>query len=59
MQPTILVIEDEQSIADVVIYNLQKEGFLVHWERDGRSGLKRAQTLLPDLVVLDLMLPGH
>jgi two-component system phosphate regulon response regulator PhoB len=58
MQPTILVIEDEQSIADVVIYNLQKEGFSVHWERDGRSGLHRAQTLIPDLVVLDLMLPG-
>jgi len=58
MQPTILVIEDEQSIADVVIYNLQKEGFSVHWERDGRSGLQRAQSLLPDLVVLDLMLPG-
>lgn len=58
MQPTILVIEDEQSIADVVIYNLQKEGFSVHWERDGRSGLQRAQALIPDLVVLDLMLPG-
>lgn len=58
MQPTILVIEDEQSIADVVIYNLQKEGFSVHWERDGRSGLQRAQSLIPDLVVLDLMLPS-
>jgi len=58
MQPTILLIEDEQSIADVVIYNLQKEGFNVHWEREGRSGLQRAQSLLPDLVILDLMLPG-
>ena len=58
MQPTILVIEDEQSIADVVIYNLRKEGYNVQWERDGRGGLARAQTLLPDLVVLDLMLPG-
>lgn len=58
MQPTILVIEDEQSIADVIIYNLQKEGFAVVWEREGRSGLARAQSLLPDLVVLDLMLPG-
>lgn len=58
MQPTILLIEDEQSIADVVIYNLQKEGFYVHWEREGRSGLQRAQSLLPDLVILDLMLPG-
>jgi len=58
MQPTILLIEDEQSIADVVIYNLRKEGFNVQCERDGRGGLTRAQTLLPDLVVLDLMLPG-
>ena len=39
MQPNILVIEDEQSIADVIVYNLQKEGFTVHWERDGREGL--------------------
>jgi two-component system phosphate regulon response regulator PhoB len=52
------VIEDEQSIADVLTWNLRKEGFAVHWERDGRSGLLRAQSLLPDLVVLDLMLPG-
>ena len=58
MSPTILVIEDEQSIADVVIYNLQKEGYSVHWEREGRSGLARCQSLLPDLCVLDLMLPG-
>jgi len=41
-----------------VIYNLRKEGYNVQWERDGRGGLARAQTLLPDLVVLDLMLPG-
>lgn len=58
MQPTILVIEDEQSIADVLTWNLRKEGFAVHWERDGRSGLTRAQSLLPDLIILDLMLPG-
>ncbi len=58
MQPNILVIEDEQSIADVVIYNLQKEGFAVQWERDGRDGLLRAQSMIPDLCVLDLMLPG-
>ena len=58
MQPSILVIEDEQSIADVMIYNLQKEGFSVHWERDGRDGLLKAQSMIPDLCVLDLMLPG-
>lgn len=58
MQPTILVIEDEQAIADVISYNLQREGYMVVLERDGRSGLSRAQSLLPDLIILDLMLPG-
>ncbi len=57
-QQTILVVEDEKSIADILIYNLEKEGFVVHWERDGRDGLLRAQNLLPDLILLDLMLPG-
>ncbi len=57
-QQQILLIEDEQAIADVVIYNLRKEDYEVHWERDGRSGLLRAQSLLPPLIVLDLMLPG-
>lgn len=58
MPQTILVIEDEQAIAEVVIYNLQKEGFHVLWEREGRAGLLAAQTRQPDLIVLDLMLPG-
>jgi two-component system phosphate regulon response regulator PhoB len=58
MPSSILVIEDEQSIADVIVYNLQKEGFAVYWERDGRDGLLKAQSLVPDLCVLDLMLPG-
>ncbi len=59
MQPnTILLVEDEKSIADVVVYNLEKENFRVLWERDGRDGLLKAQAVVPDLVVLDLMLPG-
>ena len=57
-QQTILVVEDEKSIADIIIYNLEKEGFVVHWARDGRDGLAKAQSLVPDLLVLDLMLPG-
>ena len=57
-QQTILVIEDEKSIADIIVYNLEKEGFLVLLERDGRDGLLRAQSSMPDLIVLDLMLPG-
>lgn len=55
---TVLVVEDEKSIADIVIYNLEKEGFEVSWERDGRDGLIAAQANPPDLIVLDLMLPG-
>lgn len=57
-QHTILVVEDENSIAEVITYNLEKEGFRVLWERDGRDGVARAQSDTPDLVVLDLMLPG-
>lgn len=57
-QNTILLVEDEKSIADIIIYNLEKEGFIVSWERDGRDGLSRAQNQMPDLVILDLMMPG-
>lgn len=57
-QNTILLVEDEKSIADIIIYNLEKEGFVVSWERDGRDGLSKAQSSLPDLVILDLMMPG-
>lgn len=54
---TILIIEDERSLADVLTYNLKKEGFEAISAGDGQEGLRRAQTALPDLVVLDLMLP--
>lgn len=54
---TILIVEDEPSLVDVLSYNLEKEGFEVLVATDGRAGLDRARTALPDLVVLDLMLP--
>ena len=54
---TILIVEDEQSLGDVLTYNLTREGYEVEVALDGRDGLQRARTLLPDLVVLDLMLP--
>ena len=56
-KPTILIIEDERAIVDVLSYNFRKEGFEVLTATDGQDGLRRAQTSLPDLVVLDLMLP--
>jgi two-component system phosphate regulon response regulator PhoB len=54
----ILVVEDDRSLADVVRYNLQQAGYEVLWAFDGQDGLTQAQMHAPDLVVLDLMLPG-
>ena len=54
----ILVIEDDPTVAEVVERYLTREGYLVSVESDGIQGLRRALVDLPDLVVLDLMLPG-
>jgi DNA-binding response OmpR family regulator len=54
----ILVIEDEATIAASVAARLRAEGFEVEVAGDGTTGLARARELLPDLVVLDVMLPG-
>jgi two-component system alkaline phosphatase synthesis response regulator PhoP len=54
----ILVVDDEQSIVDLVTAYLRQEGFEVHTAMDGPAGLKAARALKPDLVVLDVMLPG-
>jgi two-component system phosphate regulon response regulator PhoB len=53
----ILLIDDERGISDPLSYALRKEGFEVTCAYDGQDGLRRAQSLLPDLVILDLMLP--
>jgi len=56
-KPTILIIEDDRSIADILAYNLEQEGYEVAVARDGQDGLSQAQLKLPDVVILDLMLP--
>jgi DNA-binding response OmpR family regulator len=55
---TILIIEDEASIAAAVAARLRSEGFSVEVAADGPIGVERCRELQPDLVVLDLMLPG-
>jgi DNA-binding response OmpR family regulator len=55
---TILVVEDETSIAEAVATRLRSEGFVVHLAADGPTGVNACHELAPDLVVLDLMLPG-
>src|SRR5436190_22425956 len=53
----ILIIEDERALTDILSYNLQREGYEAIAVHDGQEGLRKAQTLLPDLIILDLMLP--
>ena len=54
---TVLIVEDEPSLVEVLSYNLEKEGFEVLTANNGRDGLERARAALPDLVILDVMLP--
>ncbi|MFC1974794.1 response regulator [Chloroflexota bacterium] len=54
----ILVIDDEPNILNLTTAYLQAEGYTVHTAADGPTGLKAAQTLKPDLIILDVMLPG-
>lgn len=54
----ILIIEDERDLVDGLVYNLQREGYEAIACYDGQEGLRKAQTLLPDLILLDIMLPG-
>ena len=53
----ILVVEDEESLADTVRYNLEREGYSVAVASDGRKALDRFRSDSPSLVILDLMLP--
>ena len=53
----ILVIEDERPLVEVLSCNLEREGFETILAYDGQEGLRQAQLKLPDLIVLDLMLP--
>lgn len=54
----ILVVDDEEDILELVKYNLEREGFQVRCSESGEKALENARQETPDLVVLDLMLPG-
>ncbi|HEY2706522.1 MAG TPA: phosphate regulon transcriptional regulator PhoB [Caulobacteraceae bacterium] len=58
VQPYILVVEDEEAIATIIHYNLEKEGYRVELSADGEEALIRIDEKLPDLLVLDWMLPS-
>src|ERR687896_1728086 len=57
--PEILIVEDDASILNALAYNLSRQGFVVHRASDGAQALKLTRQLRPDLILLDLMLPGE
>lgn len=56
-EKTVLVVEDEANIVDILTFNLEREGYRVLSAYDGQAGLETAQKEKPDLILLDLMLP--
>ena len=54
---TILIVDDEKPIVDILVYNLQKEGYNTLEANDGLEALNIATTEKPDLILLDIMLP--
>ena len=58
MNKKILIIDDEQDILDLLSYNLKKEGFQVCLSKTSDEGIDLAKTEAPDLIILDIMLPG-
>jgi DNA-binding response OmpR family regulator len=57
MTKCILIVEDEKPIAEIVKFNLEKEGYRTSVAYDGEEGLHKAIALNPDLILLDVMLP--
>ncbi|GAB4256562.1 MAG: DNA-binding response regulator [Phyllobacteriaceae bacterium] len=53
----ILVVDDEPDILEILTYNLKKEGYTVFTAKDGKEGLELARKELPQLIILDIMMP--
>lgn len=56
--PKVLLVDDEPDIVELLKYNLEREGFAVSTALNGRDALKVAKAERPDLIVLDIMMPG-
>jgi two-component system response regulator VicR len=57
MPKKVLVVDDEKPIADILQFNLKKEGFEVHCAYDGNEAVKMVEEIQPDIILLDIMLP--
>ncbi len=56
-EKTVLIVEDEKNIVDILRFNLERKGYRVIEAYDGEDGLRKARTEKPDLILLDIMLP--
>jgi two-component system alkaline phosphatase synthesis response regulator PhoP len=54
----VLIIDDEPDIREIISYNLKKEGYDVATAADGKAGIATIQKFVPDLIILDMMMPG-
>jgi len=54
----ILIVDDEEDVLELVRYNLDKNGYKIETAKTGEEALTKARAKLPDMVILDLMLPG-
>ena len=57
--PTILIVEDEPAIAELISVNLRHNGFAPLWAEDGTAAQRELDAVLPDVILLDWMLPGQ
>ncbi|MFP4382915.1 MAG: response regulator [Spirochaetia bacterium] len=55
---TVLIVDDEQDICELIAYNLEREGYSVATVTSGEDAISHTKKILPDIIVLDLMLPG-
>ena len=58
MPDKILIVEDEPTLQETLAYNLSRQGYLVDKANDGKAALTMARETNPDMIVLDIMLPG-
>lgn len=57
--PRVLIVEDEPAIAELIAVNLRHNGFQPIWSEDGESAQRELDAVLPDVILLDWMLPGQ